>query len=400
VSETEIELHHVEEIEQLPLTAEEGTGYRAGQAERVGRTVLRVLTSRVVSWSVSSVLLGVTTLALLWRAAPVDWRAFAGSVAADMAAAGVFALLLSPLILLVRRFLMQLVGRRVSERYEAFPYEAFRRWLRSSGDVLRIMDTSSRVLDPASAPGPRVRELRESCVAELISALQRGNRVEILLLDPASLATGERQDELDSLEERVDLARDIQANLRLMNQIYHEQLPAEYRSNLQVRLFNTSPGLAFYRVDQQTLIAFYVRDRLSDESPHLDFPLRSPYGRGVNDYFRRVWATGLPFLDFLYCAVTVAGGPPERTFPRVAFLDTQQGVVLALGYDPAIAELSDTSKAFRLAIANTSKQYTVTTTSCVARDDPRATAWRSAFEAKYGIDFDFYFPTQTASEPI
>lgn len=273
---------------------------------------------------IASLALALTAVAgLLWYSAPVDGKSFAFNAAADVAGAMAFTLVLSPLFFVIRRIADDASGRR-EQGFVGFPYGLYLKRLGHAEEMIRILDTSCNILNAMETPDPKLQSLRTDCIESLRNALRRGASVEILLINPLSEVAAQRARDLTG--QRMSITRGIGNNLALLNAIRMDDALPNVRMNLRVKLYDTSPGVAYYRVDRDAMIAFYPPDIVSDEGQHLDFPLGSRYGGAINDYFSRVWDRGTDFIEFLYAEVDVPDHP--EPLHRIAYLEVGEKLYL------------------------------------------------------------------------
>lgn len=287
--------------------------------------------SALVAWSLSVVLATVAiTVTMAWvHPDKGQWKEFFRGVTGDVAGALLVAFFLSPVFLAIRAFANEKFGTIAEYApmtgYERFPYLKFIERLERCDDLVRIMDTSSSILDVTTVEGDEADE-RSRCVAALRSALAGDNevRVEILLLDPTSDAARQRSTDLRG--EGI-VSAGVSRNLALLNRIRHS-LPDGARNKLLVKLYNATPACAYYRVDDRASIAFYSLRTASEQSAHVDVALKEKLGKIVNDHFRdiREDADTVEMVEYLYGTLTVG----QRS-EHVAWIE--YGGALFLGLD-------------------------------------------------------------------
>jgi hypothetical protein len=265
--------------------------------------------SALVAWTVSVVLATVAiTLTMAWvHPDKGQWKEFFRGVTGDVAGALLVAFFLSPVFLAIRAFANEKFGN-IAEYvpmagYERFPYLKFIERLERCDDLVRIMDTSSSILDVTTVEGDEAEE-RSRCVTALRNVLTGDNevRVEILLLDPTSDAARQRSADLKG----VDVSAGVARNLALLNRM-RNTLPDGARSKLLVKLYNATPACAYYRVDDRASIAFYSLRTASEESAHVDVAMKEKLGKIVNDHFRdiREDADTIDMVEYLYGTLSV-----------------------------------------------------------------------------------------------
>jgi hypothetical protein len=267
--------------------------------------------SAMVAWS-SSVVLATAAIAITMVWVHPDkgqWKEFFRGVTGDVAGALLVAFFLSPVFLAIRGFANEKFGTIADYApmagYERFPYLKFIERLERCDDLVRIMDTSSNILDVTTAEGDEADE-RRRCVAALRNVLAGDNevRVEILLLDPTSDAA--RQRSTDLKDEGIDVSAGVARNLALLNRI-RNSLPEGAQGKLLVKLYNATPACAYYRVDDRAAIAFYSLRTASEQSAHVDVALKEKLGKIVNDHFRDIRgdADTVEMVEYLYGTLSV-----------------------------------------------------------------------------------------------
>ena len=290
--------------ERDPADAREG---RPGWLRRMRNRRM----SALVAWS-SSVVLATVAIAITMAWVHPDkgqWKEFFRGVTGDVAGALLVAFFLSPVFLAIRAFANEKFGNIADyvpmAGYERFPYLKFIERLERCDDLVRIMDTSSNILDVTTAEGDEAEE-RSRCVTALRNVLAGDNevRVEILLLDPTSDAARQRSTDLRG--EGIDIADGVSRNLALLNRI-RNHLPDGARSKLLVKLYNATPACAYYRVDDRASIAFYSLRTASEQGAHVDVALKEKLGKIVNDHFREIRedVNTVEMVEYLYGTLTV-----------------------------------------------------------------------------------------------
>jgi hypothetical protein len=267
--------------------------------------------SAVVAWSMSVALAAIgIAVAMIWvHPDKGEWKDFFRSVTGEVAGALLVAFFLSPGFLAIRAFANEKFGAIAEYApmtgYERFPYLKFIERLERCDDLVRIMDTSSNILDVTTAEGDEADE-RQRCVTALRNVLASDNevRVEILLLDPTSDAARQRSADLKG--EGINISAGVERNLALLNRI-RSALPDGARSKLLVKLYNATPACAYYRVDDRASIAFYSLRTASEQGAHVDVALKEKLGKIVNDHFRdiREDAATVEMVEYLYGTLTV-----------------------------------------------------------------------------------------------
>jgi hypothetical protein len=140
----------------------------------------------------------------------------------------------------------------------------------------------------------------------LRTALGRQARVEVLLLNPSSLAVDVRQQELAGGTVRLNVQREIMRNLRRLA-TFGGSLSEQERGYFEVRLYDASASITLYRWDDRALVSFLPIGRFSEFGSQLEVTTRSPLGEFLEQRFRDLW-DGMGTIgmeEFLQVSVTL-----------------------------------------------------------------------------------------------
>jgi hypothetical protein len=173
--------------------------------------------------------------------------------------------------------------------------------------AVRIMDTFSNLLD-----GPHTTRFFQA--VEL--ALERQAVVQILLLDPDSLAARQRAHELDD----PDVYREIMRNLRALYDFRNTVLPVSLRRNFSVRMYAASPSITVYRWDEKALVSFFPVGKISSQGVHLEVAVGSPLGEFVNERFNSLWTVSNDLGRFMRLPVTLVDATVADPHLEVEFV--------------------------------------------------------------------------------
>ncbi|MFD8304949.1 hypothetical protein ACFV29_21785 [Streptomyces sp. NPDC059690] len=278
---------------------------RAGPIPRLRWLIRALRTPRRPQSLTVLALLAVVAGLLLWRAAGMDSYSanLALNLGTDLVGVVVTVFVIGPLISRAQE-------GRVRE-HTRLDYEWFAAQVHGSTANVKVLDTFSNLFGP---------QFSERLFRGVRAATAHGARVQILLLDPDSLAVILRGRELG--EQSADIRRDIMRNLRTLDR-FARQLDEQSRSLLEVRLCSTSPGVTLYRWDERCLVSFLTVGRLSGEGVQLEVAVRSPLGTFVEQRFDELWQQGKPMERFTHLPVTLvdaADGRREFTC-RFVFVD-------------------------------------------------------------------------------
>ncbi|MGW2523358.1 hypothetical protein ACWC09_41520 [Streptomyces sp. NPDC001617] len=251
------------------------------------------------------VLLAVVAGVLLWRARAMDSYGanLALNLGTDLVGVVITVFVIGPLISRAQE-------GRVRE-HTRLDYEWFSAQVYGATSNVKVLDTFSNLFGP---------QFSERLFRGVKAATAHGARVQILLLDPDSLAVILRGRELG--ERSDDIRRDILRNLRTLDR-FAQRLDEASRQLLEVRLCSTSPGVTLYRWDERCLVSFLTVGRLSGEGVQLEVAVRSPLGTFVEQRFDELWQQGKPMERFTHLPVTlVDAADGRREFScRFVFVD-------------------------------------------------------------------------------
>jgi hypothetical protein len=260
---------------------------------RFGRRLLRPLRQPRRA-QIVAVFLGVVALAvlLLWyarRIADYDEN-FALNMGADIVGALLTIFLITPI-------LRRAQGGRVREHVR-LDYDWYTEQVSGATSVVKLLDTFSNILDQ-----PVTRRFLRA----VEGAIERSAYVQILLLDPDSLAVQQREHELGDQPGQADVRREILRNLRTLDAFAHA-LTDKQRRRFEVRLYNASAGVTLYRWDDKVLVSFLTVGRLSGQGPQLEVTVASPLGGFVEQRFEELWHFSKPMDQFMHLPVTLIEG--------------------------------------------------------------------------------------------
>ncbi|MFJ3308091.1 hypothetical protein ACIPSA_34405 [Streptomyces sp. NPDC086549] len=259
------------------------------------RWLMRTLRTprRPQSLTVLALLTAVAGL-LLWRASTMGnyGQNLALNLGTDIIGVVVTVFVIGPLISRAQE-------GRVRE-HTRLDYEWFAAQVYGSTSNVKVLDTFSNLFGP---------QFSERLFRGIRSATAHGTRVQILLLDPDSLAVILRGRELG--EQSADIRRDIMRNLRTLDE-FARRLDDTSRQLLEVRLCSTSPGVTLYRWDERCLVSFLTVGRLSGEGVQLEVAVRSPLGTFVEQRFDELWQQGMPMERFTRLPVTLVDATDGR----------------------------------------------------------------------------------------
>jgi hypothetical protein len=232
---------------------------------------------------------------------------------------------------------------------------------------VRVMHTFSRLFAP---PFDR-RFLRAAH-----GLLRRQGRVQILLLDPDSVAAAQRTAELRG---HGDVSLETRRNLRVLDGFRHG-LDDVLRQRFEVRLYSVSPSVQIYQWDNRLLASFLPVGQLSGDSAQLELSVESPLGVFVMERFDELWRQAKSIEDYLTLRLTIKDGSAGARDYRARFVTADGRYYVADHQVMAhLARCRDRHVEARLA-AEPDRTYTV---DVVAEESEQASAARAMFAEKY-----------------
>jgi hypothetical protein len=197
---------------------------------------------------------------------------------------------------IVATFMITPMVRRAAEgrvrEHPRLDYDWYVYQVAGATSHVRIMDIYSNLLDgPHTANFFRAVEL----------ALERQAVVQILLLDPYSLAATQRTHELDD----PNACREIMRNLRVLYHFRNTIQPASLNRNFSVRVYTASPSITVYRWDEKALVSFFPAGKISGQGVQLEVTIGSPLGQFVNKTFNSLWTASEDLERFMRLPVTL-----------------------------------------------------------------------------------------------
>jgi hypothetical protein len=156
--------------------------------------------------------------------------------------------------------------------------------IRAATDVIAILNTFI----------PAIALLEEP----LADALGNGVCVRILLLHPGSRAVSLRSQALPGTRGREDrVRREIKYCLDVLGDLAGG-LDDEARGRLQVRVYDSLPSLAVYRIDERAWASIFVHGQVANDAPQVELGTGdSLFGRTVFGELEWLWNIAWEFQD-------------------------------------------------------------------------------------------------------
>ncbi|AUG82063.1 hypothetical protein CFP65_7484 [Kitasatospora sp. MMS16-BH015] len=185
-------------------------------------------------------------------------------------------------LLVIQPIVTRLEEDRVREHLR-LDYGSFCDLLTQTHDLVCILDTYSPLFAGTSQ---RFAEATRAAIAN-------GATMQIMLLDPDSLAAQQRSHEL-STDVRGGVLRNIREFRRVQN-----LLPNEQRGRLQMRLYDAAPSIQLYRCGERMMVSFFPVDRHSGDTQQLEVRVTTPLGSFVAERFAELWTSGRSVNELL-----------------------------------------------------------------------------------------------------
>lgn len=249
--------------------------------------------------------------------------------------------------------------------------------------AVRIMDTFSNLLD-----GPHTARFFQA--VEL--ALERQAVVQILLLDPDSLAARQRAHELDD----PDVYREIMRNLRALYTFRTVILPVSLGRNFSVRMCTAAPSITVYRWDEKALVSFFPVGKISSQGAHLEVTVSSPLGGFVNERFNSLWTVSKDIERFMRLPVTLIDAAVTDQHLEVEFVHL--GGRFYVGDPRMVAQMARRRTGATLVYSHDGQQVL---NELIMVDDAQSellVTLSDQFLEKYGRNVDVFMSLEPVSE--
>lgn len=164
------------------------------------------------------------------------------------------------------------------QEHQRLDYPRFISEVGTSQAVVAILETWTGLLE---AP------YLEPFLAAVRSALRRRVSVRILLLHPDSNPAEQRTEELGG----HDVRSAIMTNLRDLHQFWRNELTADLRELLDIRVYDAMPSVQLYRWDDKAFISFYPLGQLAYDTPQIEAFMATPWGEFVQARFEELWTS-------------------------------------------------------------------------------------------------------------
>ncbi|MFF3859129.1 hypothetical protein [Streptomyces sp. NPDC002209] len=179
--------------------------------------------------------------------------------------------------------------------HSRFPEDVFTGFLERAAEELVILQTWIPNLHHLKAA------LRKALVDQQVS-------VRILLLHPSSPVAGLRDEALRAVRDpalAVNVRASVESCLAGLAEL-NGDIPAESRARLKVRLYNSLPSIAVFKVDQHLLVSSFLHGQLAIDSTQIEIDGGDTVmGEEVQQELRTLWSIGKD-VDLLDWRASVA----------------------------------------------------------------------------------------------
>jgi hypothetical protein len=151
----------------------------------------------------------------------------------------------------------------------------------SSAKRIRILETFTDLANN--------KDLHKQFSEAVITALDNGAEIQILLIHPDSEGAKQRDEELKAIGINVlDMLRLSLARFyKLQDKLSDKK--GRRRGKLQIKLYNASPAIAMHMCDRDAYVSFFPVGKRSDEAPNLKISIVTTFGRFVASKFDELW---------------------------------------------------------------------------------------------------------------
>ncbi|MEV6971682.1 hypothetical protein AB0M47_41950 [Hamadaea sp. NPDC051192] len=180
--------------------------------------------------------------------------------------------------------------------HSEFPHQAFLEGVATANRVVRVMGAWPYVMD---------HPWRRRFLGELRQAVERGVRVQILILDPESKAAEQRTRDLDN---QFDVAVVIGDVLQTFWDLTR-QLPDRSVGQLAVRVYSSLPPARMYRWDSRAVSSFFPKGNwVGSDIKHYETSMNSRLAQFVDEQFDLLWrdAETVPLGEYFLVDLDIA----------------------------------------------------------------------------------------------
>ncbi len=125
------------------------------------------------------------------------------------------------------------------------------------------------------------------------SAIKRGCRVQILLLDPKSCHAKHRAKDLGYPDDQIVIRR-IEGNLAELGRFCCKN---EISKNAEIRLYSETPTLVLFAYDGTIVFSPYLKEMMGLQAPQIEVRGdKSLFFKKLKKHFNNVWNSATPYL--------------------------------------------------------------------------------------------------------
>ncbi|MBS2963861.1 hypothetical protein KGA66_12455 [Actinocrinis puniceicyclus] len=171
--------------------------------------------------------------------------------------------------------------------YDTLPVRTLMDLIGDAERVIRILDTSSTLIAEGGTPFVRTVE----------QALERGVKVQVLLLAPTTQAAQDRAAEIQDPAFEARIEENIRQLRRLARKALADGVAAD---RLEVRLYDRLPECSVHQVDDRIMVAFLPYQRRTSRVKHLEIGHDASLGQFAQLQFESKWAAARPLEGMKY----------------------------------------------------------------------------------------------------
>jgi hypothetical protein len=251
----------------------------------------------------------------------------------------------------------------------SFPYEAFLNGVERASYKVRILGAWPYVMD---------QPWRQRFLAAIEGAAHRRVRIEILVLDPASKAAEQREDDLGGQFDVAAVIGDVLRSLRDLE----AKLSAVDRDYLDVRVYATLPPARMYRWDARVISSFFpMGNAVGGDVKHYETSAMSRLAQFVDEQFELLWRDDTTRTLDDYLEVTLVLGGRRHLAAHYVTMDGDVFVESPKLTTPNGAVSIRTREGGRIPFADEDARFTLVP---VPDDDDRRPEVLVSFRNKYG----------------
>jgi hypothetical protein len=178
----------------------------------------------------------------------------------------------------------------------------------SSAKQIRILETFTNLAND--------KYLYEKFSRAVITALEHGAEIQILLIHPDSEGAKQRHEELKrvGIDVLASSCLTIARFYKLQKQLFDQKVSR--RSKLQIKLYNASPAIAMHMCDRHAYVSFFPVGKPSDKAPNLKISIVTTFGRFCASKFDELWThqETIPVTSHMKLTVILPNGQKNELY--------------------------------------------------------------------------------------